>query len=87
MAKILSPEQRIRKARKLIDEARANPRPDSVGWEFFSYTAQVKDSLKKAFELIKLIQHSPSTDPEIKREAKELMDSIPSIEQEILKPS
>ena len=87
MAKLLSPEQRIRKARKLIEEARAIPRPNSVGWEFFSYTAQVKDSLKKAFELIKLIQHSPSTDPETKREAKELMDSLPSIEQEILKPS
>jgi len=87
MAKALTPEQRIRNARKLIDEARQIPRPSSVGWEFFSYTAHVKDKLKKAFELVKLIQHSPSTDSDIKLEAKELIDSLPEIEKAILKPS
>jgi len=87
MSKAITPEQRIRNAQKLIDEARKIPRPSSVGWEFFSYTAQVKDKLKKAFELVKLIQHSPSTDPEIKQEAKELIDSLPEIEKGILKPS
>ena len=86
MSKAQTPEQRIRNARKLIEEAREIPRPSSVGWEFFSYTAQVKDKIKKAFELVKLIQHSPSTDPKIKREAKELIDSLPVIEKEILKP-
>ena len=50
-------------------------------------TADTADKLKKAFELVKLIQHSPSTDPEIKREAKELIDSLPEIEKGILKPS
>lgn len=87
MSKALTPEQRIRQARKLIDEASEIPCPSSMGWDFFSYTAQVKDKLKKAFELVKLIQHSPSTDPEIKREAKELIDSLPEIEKGILKPS
>lgn len=87
MSKTLTPEQRIRNARKLIDEARRIPRPSSVGWEFFSYTAQVKDKLKKAFELVKLIQHSPSTDTEVKQEAKDLIDSLPVIEKEILKAS
>jgi hypothetical protein len=58
-----------------------------MGWDFFSYTAQVKDKLKNAFELVKLIQHSPSTDPKIKSEAKELIDSLPEIEKGILKPS
>jgi hypothetical protein len=87
MAKALTPEQRIKKAQKYIEEARKIPRPNSLGWEHFSYTAQVKDTLKKAFELIKLIQHSPSTDPEIKRQAREIIDSLPEIEKEILKPS
>jgi len=87
MAKPLSPEQRIEKAAKFIEEARKIPKPTSVGWEHFSYTAQVKDTLKKAFELVKLIQYSPSTDPEIKQQAKELIDSLPEIEKEILKPS
>ena len=85
MTKAQTPEQRIRNARKLIEEAREISRPSSVGWEFFSYTAQVKDKFKKAYELVKLIQYSPSTDPEIKREAKELIDSLPMIEKEILK--
>jgi len=87
MAKALPPEQRIVKARKYIEEAKKIPRPSSVGWEHFSYTAQVKDTLKKAFELIKLIQHSPSADPEIKRQAREIIDSLPEIEKGILKPS
>ena len=87
MAKVLTPEQRIKKAQKHIEEARNIPRPSSVGWEHFSYTAQVKDALNKAFELVKLIQHSPSTDPETKRQARELIDSLPEIEKEILKPS
>jgi len=86
MAKALTPDQRIKNARKLIEEARKIPQPSSVGWDFFSYTAQVKDNLKKAFELVKLIQYSPSTDPDIKLEAKELIDSLPVIEKEILKP-
>ena len=85
MSKAQTPEQRIRNARKLIEEARKIPRPSSIGWEFFSYTAQVKDKLKKAFELVKLIQHSPSADSEIKLEVKELIDSLPMIEKEILK--
>jgi len=87
MARALTPEQRIDKANKLIEEARKIPRPDSVGWELFSYTAQVKDTLKKAFELVKLIQHSPATDPETKKKARELMDSLPVVEKEILKGS
>ncbi|MFA5611415.1 MAG: hypothetical protein WDA04_00975 [Anaerolineaceae bacterium] len=86
MAKSLTPEQRIINARKLIGEAREITRPSSVGWEFFSYTAQVKDKFRKAFELVKLIQHSPIAHPEVKREAKELIDSLPAIEKDILKP-
>lgn len=87
MAKALTPEQRIKKAQKFIQEAKEIPHPASLGWEHFSYTAQVKDTLKKAFELVKLIQHSPSADPEIKKQARELIDSLPGIEKEILKPS
>ena len=86
MAKSLTREQRILNARKLIGEAHEIARPSSVGWEFFSYTAQVKDKFRKAFELVKLIQHSPIAQPEVKREAKELIDSLPAIEKDILKP-
>ena len=50
MAKLMTPEARIAKARKIIEQARQIPVP--VSWlGTFSYTAQVKDTLRKAFEL------------------------------------
>ncbi|MGV7976654.1 MAG: hypothetical protein AB2L16_07235 [Anaerolineaceae bacterium] len=87
MSKALTPTVRIAKARKFIQQAREIPIPDSAGWDYFSYTAQVKDALKKAFELVKLIQYSPSTPPEVKAEARALIDSLPVVEKEILKGS
>jgi len=59
MAQPMTPEKRVSKARELIKKAHEIPVPNSVGWEYFSYTAQVKDTLKQAFELVKLINHSP----------------------------
>ncbi|HQK43131.1 MAG TPA: hypothetical protein PLV20_05960 [Anaerolineaceae bacterium] len=85
MAKALTPTARITKARQFIQQAREIPAPDSAGWEYFSYTAQVKDTLKKAFELVKLIQYSPGTPPEVKAEARALIESLLSVEKEILK--
>ncbi|MEL7645974.1 MAG: hypothetical protein AAGU04_06910 [Anaerolineaceae bacterium] len=87
MSKFLTPTDRIAKARQFIQQAREIPAPESAGWEYFSYTAQVKDALKKAFELVKLIQYSPSTPPEVKAEARALIDSLPVVEKEILKSS
>lgn len=85
MSKALTPTARITKARQFIQQAREIPVPDSAGWEYFSYTAQVKDTLKKAIELVKLIQYSPSTPPEVKAEARALIESLPTVEKEILK--
>ena len=85
MSKSLTPTQRIATARQFIQQAREIPVPESAGWDYFSYTAQVKDTLKKAFELVKLIQYSPSTPPEVKAEARALIDSLPVVEKEILK--
>ena len=85
MAKMITPTERITKARKIIQEARDVPVPETVGWEYFSYTAQVKDTLRKAFELVKLISYSPSTPPEVKAEAKTVIEEISSAETEIRK--
>ena len=85
MAKMMTPEERIRKARQIIEEARNIPVPESVGWERFSYTAQVKDTLRKAFELVKLINYSPSTSSETKADAKAAIEEIAAAETEILK--
>ncbi|NLA79507.1 MAG: LarC family nickel insertion protein [Chloroflexi bacterium] len=84
MAKAMSPETRIKKARALIEEAKAIEKPQSVGWDFFSYTANVKDTLRKAFELVKLINHSPATPDDVKADARAVIEEIAQAEQEIL---
>ena len=60
MPKALTPTTRIAKARALIQTARELPIPESAGWEYFSYVAQVKDKLRQAFELVKLIPNPPT---------------------------
>jgi hypothetical protein len=87
MAKLMPPEKRVSKARELIKKAHEIPVPNSVGWEFFSYTAQVKDTLKQAFELVKLINHSPSTPDALKADASAVIEEIAVAEKEILKSS
>lgn len=87
MAKPMPPEKRVSKARELIKKAHEIPVPNSVGWEYFSYTAQVKDTLRQAFELVKLINHSPSTPDEVKADARAVIDEIAVAEKDILKSS
>ncbi len=85
MAKALTPATRIEKARQLIFAAKSLEAPESVGWEYFSYVAQVKEELRKAFELLKLIPYSPNTPDPIKAEAKAVMEEIETVRTEILK--
>lgn len=85
MAKSLSPTARINKARQLIEKARTLPVPESAGWDYFSYVAQVKEELRKAFELVKLISYSPSTPDEVKVEARKVLIEIEQAKHEILK--
>ena len=87
MAQPMTPEKRVSKARALIKKAHEITVPNSVGWEYFSYTAQVKDTLKQAFELVKLINHSPSTPDEVKADARKVIEEIAIAEKEILKSS
>ena len=84
MARAMTPENRIKKARLLIEEARKIERPSSVGWDFFSYTAHVKETLRKAFELVKLINHSPATPEDVKADARAVIEEISQAELEIL---
>lgn len=84
MARAMTPENRIKKARALIEEARKIEKPQSVGWEFFSYTANVKDTLRKAFELVKLINHSPATPEDVKADARAVIEEISQAELDIL---
>ena len=85
MAKLMTPLERIEKAKFCILAARVLPEPDSAGWERLSYVAEVKDKLREAFELVKLIQFSPSASPEVKLAAKAVIVEAKAAEEEILK--
>jgi len=87
MSRALSPTTRIERAHALIQAARDLPMPDSAGWEYFSYVAQVKDKLRQAFELVKLIPKSPNTPEPVKAEAQAVMAEVTQAETEILKHS
>lgn len=84
MAKILTPQARIERARKIIKQAKKIPVPDSVGWEHFSYIAHVKETLRKAFELVKLIRYSPSAPEDIKADAQRVIEEVNAAERELL---
>ncbi|MEA4811412.1 MAG: hypothetical protein VB108_02435 [Anaerolineaceae bacterium] len=86
MAKLITPLQRIEKARQCIQMARELQAPQSAGWESLSYVAQVKEKLREAFELVKLIPFSPSAADEVKRAAKELIEEAKKAEGQILRP-
>jgi hypothetical protein len=84
MTKIIPTEERIIMARKLIEKARALPPPADRGWGDFSYSAQVKDIMRQANDLIKFIPMTTGPSAEIKAEAAQLMKDIKTAEKEIL---
>lgn len=87
MSKVIPTVERIDKARALIEKARTLPLPDEHGWMDLSYTANVKDILRQARDLVKFVQFMPNASSETKREVEELMQEITSAEKEILHKS
>jgi ABC-type Na+ transport system ATPase subunit NatA len=87
MAKVIPTAERIKKARALIEKARAIPLPSEHGWMDLSYTASVKDTLRQARDLVKFVQFMPSVAPETKAEVEQLLLDIASTEKEILHKS
>lgn len=87
MAKVIPTAERIKKARALIEKAKALPLPTERGWLDLSYTAGVKDTLRQARDLLKFIQFMPNASAETKFEVEQLMQEITSTEKEILHKS
>lgn len=87
MSKVIPTPERILKARALIQKARDLPRPAGDGWVDLSYTAEVKDTLRQARDLLKFIQFMPSISPEVKAEVEALMTELSTAEKEILHPN
>lgn len=84
MARLIPAAERITRARVLIQKARDLVRPVDTGWEDFSYTAQVKDLLRQARDLVKFIPNSPTASDDLKNEVKAIFAEAELAEKEIL---
>lgn len=86
MAKTITAEERIEKARKLIQKARDLPVPEGIlGKRDLSYVAGVKDLLRQARDLIKFIPMRAGIKDEMKAEAQQVMKEIEQANIEILR--
>ncbi len=74
MARLITAAERIKRARELIQEAREYPVPDRGGKYDLSYMAQVRGLLRQAKDLVKFIPSTVGIAPEIKAEAKQVME-------------
>jgi len=84
MAKLIPAEERIVRARNLIEEARKLPVPEGLGKRDLSYIAGVKDLLRQAKDMIKFIPMRAGVTNEMKAEVEKVFDEINQANQKIL---
>ena len=85
MAKLIPAAERIIRARKLLQQARALPVPtEGLGKSDFSYIANVRDLLRQAKDLIKFIQQTAGVSAEMKEEVKKVYAEIEQAQTEVL---
>ena len=84
MARLIPADERITRARALIQKAYQHPVPAEGGKYDFSYIAQVKDYLRQAKDLVKFLSMNPGVSPEIKAEAKKIFEEADAANQQIL---
>jgi ABC-type Na+ transport system ATPase subunit NatA len=84
MAKLITAAERILRARKLIQQARETPIPEDTGWTDFSYTAQIKDLMRQARDMIKFIGYTSGIAAEVKAESQVVAGEIDRAEAELL---
>lgn len=84
MAKMIPAADRLKRARKLIQQARDLPVPDGMGKNDFSYIANVRDLLRQAKDMVKFISMTPTATPEMKEDVKKIYEEIEQAAQEIL---
>jgi hypothetical protein len=86
MAKLIPTEERIQRARKLIQKARDMPVPTTgLGKSDFSYMANVKDLFRQAKDLVKFIPQKAGVSPEMKVEVEKIYEEIKQANQDLLK--
>jgi hypothetical protein len=86
MSRLILAEDRVKKARALIQKARDLPIPPQAegGKINFSYIAKVKALLQDARDLVKYIPKTPSATAEIKAQVILIMQEADQANQEIL---
>jgi hypothetical protein len=85
MAKLIPAAERILRARKLIQQARDLPVPQTgLGKSDFSYIANVKDLLRQARDMVKFIPQTAGVSAEMKAEVKKAYEEAEQADREIL---
>jgi len=84
MAKLIPAEERIVRARKLIQKAHDFPVPDGLGKNDFSYIAGVKDLLRQARDMVKFIPMRAGVSAEMKAEVQKIFEEADQANREIL---
>ena len=85
MAKLIPAAERILRARKLIQQARDLPVPQTgLGKSDFSYIAQIKDLLRQARDMVKFIPQTAGVSVEMKEEVKKIYEEVEQADREIL---
>ncbi len=85
MSKLIPAAERVIQARKLIQQARDLPAPQTgLGKSDFSYIAQVKDLLRQARDMVKFIPQTAGVSAEMKEEVNKIYEEIEQADKEIL---
>ena len=85
MAKLIPASERIIRARKLIQQARDLPVPQTgLGKSDFSYIANVKDLLRQARDVVKFIPQTAGVSAEMKAEVKKIYEEADQADRDIL---
>ena len=84
MAKVIPAEERLVRARKLIQKARDFPVPEGLGKNDLSYIAGVKDLLRQAKDMVKFIPMRAGVSNEMKVEVEKIFEEIDQADREIL---
>ncbi len=85
MAKLIPATERLIRARKLIQQARDLPVPQTgLGKSDFSYIANVKDLLRQARDMVKFIPQTAGVSAEMKAEVKKVYEEADLADREIL---
>ncbi len=85
MPKLIPALERLARARKLIQQARDLPVPQTgLGKSDFAYIAQVKDLFRQARDMVKFIPQTAGVSAEMKEEVKKVYEEIERANREIL---